>query len=147
MGHPDKKPVGYRVVFGYICKNRVRIWDTMPRSVAIPTFSVPHLVNLTFFKATIFPVSGSRALCTLLYIVVFSKTKDSKKVYMLHFEREALVSGSGSGSKRTWRTYGSLRVPMKDELQLAPGGSFTKVMTLHVTMQILKVNQGHTLSN
>ncbi|CAI9268071.1 unnamed protein product [Lactuca saligna] len=34
-------------------------------------------------------------------------------------------SGSGSGSKRTWRTYGSLRV--KDELQLAPGGSFTKV--------------------
>ncbi|XP_023729100.1 structural maintenance of chromosomes flexible hinge domain-containing protein GMI1 [Lactuca sativa] len=56
---------------------------------------------------------------------VSSKTKDSKKVYMLRLEREALVSGSGS--KRTWRTYGSLRDPMKDELQLAPGGSFTKI--------------------
>ncbi|CAI9280715.1 unnamed protein product [Lactuca saligna] len=37
------------------------------------------------------------------YTEVFSKTKDSKKVYMLRLEREALVSGSGSGSKRTWR--------------------------------------------
>ncbi|KAK9049166.1 hypothetical protein SSX86_031867 [Deinandra increscens subsp. villosa] len=58
---------------------------------------------------------------------VSSKTKDGKKVYILCLERDALVSGSVSGSKGTWRTYGGLRDPAKDELELSPGGSFTKV--------------------
>ncbi|KAJ0897919.1 putative histidine kinase/HSP90-like ATPase superfamily [Helianthus annuus] len=58
---------------------------------------------------------------------VSSKTKNGKKVYMLRLERDALVSGSVSGSKATWRTYGGLRDPTNDELELSPGGSFTKV--------------------
>ncbi|XP_021985496.2 structural maintenance of chromosomes flexible hinge domain-containing protein GMI1 [Helianthus annuus] len=58
---------------------------------------------------------------------VLSKTKHGKKVYMLRLERDALVSGSVSGSKATWRTYGRLRDPTNDELELSPGGSFTKV--------------------
>ncbi|XP_021977542.1 structural maintenance of chromosomes flexible hinge domain-containing protein GMI1 [Helianthus annuus] len=58
---------------------------------------------------------------------VSSKTKSGKKVYMLHLERDALVSGSVSGSKACWRTYGGLRDPTNDELELSPGGSFTKV--------------------
>ncbi|KAJ0765096.1 putative histidine kinase/HSP90-like ATPase superfamily [Helianthus annuus] len=58
---------------------------------------------------------------------VSSKTKNGKKVYMLRLERDALVNGSVSGSKATWRTYGGLRDPTNDELELSPGGSFTKV--------------------
>ncbi|KAJ0719237.1 putative histidine kinase/HSP90-like ATPase superfamily [Helianthus annuus] len=57
---------------------------------------------------------------------VSSKTKNGKKVYMLRLERDALVNGSVSGSKATWRTYGGLRDPTNDELELSPGGSFTK---------------------
>ncbi|KAI3731384.1 hypothetical protein L1987_62572 [Smallanthus sonchifolius] len=58
---------------------------------------------------------------------VSSKTKIGKKVYMLCLERDALLSGSVSGSKGTWRTYGGLRDPTNDELEFSPGGNFTKV--------------------
>ncbi|KAD2805557.1 hypothetical protein E3N88_38934 [Mikania micrantha] len=58
---------------------------------------------------------------------VSSKTKIGKKVYILCLERDALVTGSVFGSKGTWRTYGGLRDPTKDEIELSPGGSFTKV--------------------
>ncbi|KAM0011179.1 putative histidine kinase/HSP90-like ATPase superfamily [Helianthus debilis subsp. tardiflorus] len=60
---------------------------------------------------------------------VSSKTKHGKKVYKLRLERDALVNGSISGAKATWRliTYGGLRDPTNDELELSPGGSFTKV--------------------
>nr|KAJ0211586.1 hypothetical protein LSAT_V11C400228500 [Lactuca sativa] len=41
-GRLDKKPVGYRVGFGYICENRVRVWDTMPSPEPAP---LPFLVS------------------------------------------------------------------------------------------------------
>ncbi|KAM7504877.1 hypothetical protein LguiB_003781 [Lonicera macranthoides] len=60
---------------------------------------------------------GRRAL-------VSSKTKESKKVYTLYLERDALLSGTGS--KKTWRTSGGLRDPLEDETEKSPLGSFTK---------------------
>ncbi|KAJ9553012.1 hypothetical protein OSB04_017057 [Centaurea solstitialis] len=70
---------------------------------------------------------------------VSSKTKNCKKVYMLRLERDALVSGSGS--KRTWRTYGSLRDPMRDELLLSPSGSFTKVEIFEPKMRSIDIRR------
>ncbi|KAM5557603.1 structural maintenance of chromosomes flexible hinge domain-containing protein GMI1 [Rosa sericea] len=57
---------------------------------------------------------GRRAL-------VSSKTKDSKKVYTLNLDRDALLSRSD------WKTGGSMRDPAKDEISRTPHGSFTKV--------------------
>ncbi|KVI04651.1 Histidine kinase-like ATPase, ATP-binding domain-containing protein [Cynara cardunculus var. scolymus] len=87
---------------------------------------------------------------------VSSKTKNCKKVYILRLERDALVGGSGS--KRTWRvtkflvalllyllveayTYGSLRDPMEDELELSPGGSFTKVDIFEPKMRSIDIRR------
>ncbi|KAI7727067.1 hypothetical protein M8C21_012168 [Ambrosia artemisiifolia] len=74
-------------------------------------------------------------------IEVSSKTKIGKKVYTLHLERDALVSGSVSGSKATWRTYGGLRDPTNDELELSPGESFTKVEIFEPTMRSTNIRQ------
>ncbi|KAJ4954884.1 hypothetical protein NE237_011667 [Protea cynaroides] len=57
--------------------------------------------------------------------LVSAKTKESKKVYTLRLERDALLSSSGS--EQTWRTDGGLRNALEDELRLSPLGSFTKV--------------------
>nr|GLL20039.1 hypothetical protein DM860_016599 [Ipomoea trifida] len=56
---------------------------------------------------------------------VSSKTKASKKVYILHLEREDLLSCSSS--EKTWRTSGGLRDPSDYEIRESPHGSFTKV--------------------
>ncbi|KAK4277570.1 hypothetical protein QN277_015548 [Acacia crassicarpa] len=57
--------------------------------------------------------------------VVSSKTKQIKKVYMLHLEREALLSPSNSDL--TWRTDGGIRDPSEEENGDSNHGSFTKV--------------------
>ncbi|KAL2540263.1 gamma-irradiation and mitomycin c induced 1 [Abeliophyllum distichum] len=57
--------------------------------------------------------------------VVSSKTKNSKKVYTLHLERDALISSSSS--EKTWRANGGVRAPLEDEIEKSPDGSFTKV--------------------
>ncbi|XP_076956872.1 structural maintenance of chromosomes flexible hinge domain-containing protein GMI1-like [Bidens hawaiensis] len=72
---------------------------------------------------------------------VSSKTKANKKVYMLCLERDALVGGSVSGSKGSWRTYGGLRNPTKEELELSPGGSFTKVEIFEPKMRSTNIRR------
>ncbi|KAF9592428.1 hypothetical protein IFM89_014918 [Coptis chinensis] len=57
------------------------------------------------------------------HALVSSKTKDSKKVYTLHLERQALLKG-----EKTWKTDGSIRDPLEEEIVLSPHGSFTKVV-------------------
>ncbi|XP_024438485.2 structural maintenance of chromosomes flexible hinge domain-containing protein GMI1 isoform X2 [Populus trichocarpa] len=64
---------------------------------------------------------GRRAL-------VSSKTKESRKVFTLHLEREALLRSSGS--EPTWKTSGGMRDPSEDEIGKSPQGSFTKVEIL-----------------
>lgn len=75
---------------------------------------------------------GRRAL-------VSSKTKDSKNVYTLHLEREALLSHSGS--EKTWRTDGGIRHPTEDEIRSSPQGSFTKVEIFKPKMKDLDIVQ------
>ncbi|KAK1415185.1 hypothetical protein QVD17_30957 [Tagetes erecta] len=72
---------------------------------------------------------------------VSSKTKIGKKVYMLCLERDALISGSVSGSKGTWRTYGGLRDPTNDEIESSPGGSFTKVEIFEPKMRSTNIRR------
>ncbi|XP_027158167.1 structural maintenance of chromosomes flexible hinge domain-containing protein GMI1 isoform X1 [Coffea eugenioides] len=74
---------------------------------------------------------GRRAL-------ISSKTKQSKKVYMLHLERESLLSSS---SGQTWRANGGLRDADKDELEKASHGSFTKVEIFNTEQRSMKMKQ------
>ncbi|XP_058206197.1 structural maintenance of chromosomes flexible hinge domain-containing protein GMI1 isoform X3 [Rhododendron vialii] len=76
---------------------------------------------------------GRRAL-------VSSKTKESKMVYTLHLEREALLRRSGS--EKTWRTDGGIRHPTEDEISWSsPQGSFTKVEIFKPKMKDLDILQ------
>ncbi|XP_057951572.1 structural maintenance of chromosomes flexible hinge domain-containing protein GMI1 isoform X2 [Malania oleifera] len=59
------------------------------------------------------------------HALVSSKTRESKKVFTLRLEREALVNKSGS--EHTWRTDGGIRDPFHEEITKSPHGSFTKV--------------------
>ncbi|XP_059304587.1 structural maintenance of chromosomes flexible hinge domain-containing protein GMI1 isoform X2 [Lycium ferocissimum] len=64
---------------------------------------------------------------------VSSKTKESKKVYVLHLDRESLLRCSSS--QQTWRTDGKVRDPLEDELRESTDGSFTKVEIFHPKMR------------
>ncbi|CAK7324185.1 unnamed protein product [Dovyalis caffra] len=75
---------------------------------------------------------GRRAL-------VSSKTKESKKVYTLHFEREALLRSSGS--EPTWKTSGGMRDPSEDEIRKSPQRSFTKVEILEPKIRDLDASR------
>ncbi|KAG5233703.1 Gamma-irradiation and mitomycin induced [Salix suchowensis] len=75
---------------------------------------------------------GRRAL-------VSSKTKESKKVYTLHLEREALLRSSGS--EPTWKTSGGMRDPSEDEIGKSSQGSFTKVEILEPKVRDVDIFQ------
>jgi len=60
--------------------------------------------------------------------IVSSKTKESRKVFILHLSREALLEKPVSkNSKHTWKTAGGVRDPSKEEMLLSPHQSFTQV--------------------
>jgi len=66
-------------------------------------------------------------LCNRIAIVS-SKTKESRKVFILHISREALLEKPVSkNSKHTWKTAGGVRDPSKEEMLLSPHQSFTQV--------------------
>ncbi|KMT16006.1 hypothetical protein BVRB_3g051850 isoform D [Beta vulgaris subsp. vulgaris] len=60
------------------------------------------------------------------HAVVSAKTKQSKKVYWLRLERDALLRQSGSDLN--WKASGGLRDPSDREIELSPHGSFTKIV-------------------
>ncbi|PIA26548.1 hypothetical protein AQUCO_09100023v1 [Aquilegia coerulea] len=68
---------------------------------------------------------------------VFSKTKNSKKVYRLDLSREALINSR----EKTWKTGGSIRNPLEDEISASPHGSFTKVEISKLKVKLLDINQ------
>nr|XP_016468595.1 PREDICTED: uncharacterized protein LOC107791112 [Nicotiana tabacum] len=70
---------------------------------------------------------------------VSSKTKESKKVFVLHLERESLLSCSSS--QHTWKTDGSVRDPLEDEIRESTDGSFTKVEIFHLKMRSESIQQ------
>ncbi|XP_038685259.1 structural maintenance of chromosomes flexible hinge domain-containing protein GMI1-like isoform X1 [Tripterygium wilfordii] len=66
---------------------------------------------------------------------VSSKTKDSKKVFTLYLEREALLNNRSY--ELTWRTDGGIRIAKQDEIGKSPHGSFTKVDIVELKMKVL----------
>ncbi|XP_049349124.1 structural maintenance of chromosomes flexible hinge domain-containing protein GMI1 [Solanum verrucosum] len=64
---------------------------------------------------------------------VSSKTKECKKVFVLHLERDSLLRCSSS--QQTWRTDGNVRDPLEDELRDSVDGSFTKVEIFYPKMR------------
>ncbi|MCD7458070.1 hypothetical protein HAX54_037091 [Datura stramonium] len=55
---------------------------------------------------------------------ISSKTKESKKVFVLHLKRESLLHCSSS--QQAWRADGNVRDPLEDELRHSTDDSFTK---------------------
>ncbi|RID59409.1 hypothetical protein BRARA_F02641 [Brassica rapa] len=53
-------------------------------------------------------------------------TKQSKKVFTLQLNKEALI-GNRSTSGKNWKVDGGMRDPLEEEMKLSPHGSFTKV--------------------
>ncbi|KAJ6297085.1 hypothetical protein OIU78_022751, partial [Salix suchowensis] len=81
-------------------------------------------------------------LIFLLYYrraLVSSKTEESKKVYSLYLEREALLRSSGS--EPTWKTSGGMRDPSEDEIGKSSQGSFTKVEILEPNVRDVDIFQ------
>uniref|UniRef100_A0A803L2J8 Protein DEFECTIVE IN MERISTEM SILENCING 3 n=1 Tax=Chenopodium quinoa TaxID=63459 RepID=A0A803L2J8_CHEQI len=58
------------------------------------------------------------------HAVVLAKTRESKKVYWLRLDRDALLKRSGSG--HSWKAAGGMRDPSDCEIEMSPHGSFTK---------------------
>ncbi|KAI3410561.1 uncharacterized protein J3R85_018768, partial [Psidium guajava] len=73
------------------------------------------------------------------HAVVSSKTMKSKRVYVLHLKREALLSRSGS--QHSWKTTGGVRVPLENESARAHQGSFTKVEIFKPRMKKVNLHQ------
>ncbi|KAK9672435.1 hypothetical protein RND81_12G100500 [Saponaria officinalis] len=61
------------------------------------------------------------------HAVVSAKTKESKKVFWLRLERDALLKRAGSSSLINWKVPGGIRDPTDDELEMSEHGSFLKV--------------------
>lgn len=72
--------------------------------------------------------------------LVSSKTKESKKVFTLQYEKEALI-GNHSVSGKHWKTGGGMRDPTEDENKLSPHGSFTKVEIFESEFDMSKIYQ------
>ncbi|CAN4089555.1 unnamed protein product [Withania somnifera] len=70
---------------------------------------------------------------------VSSKTKECKKVFVLHLDRESLLRCSSS--QKTWRTDGKVRDPLEDELRDSTNGSFTKVEIFYLKMRSESIKQ------
>ncbi|GAV66190.1 LOW QUALITY PROTEIN: HATPase_c_3 domain-containing protein, partial [Cephalotus follicularis] len=73
---------------------------------------------------------GRRALLS-------SKTKNCRKVFTLHLERDALLGSSGSDN--SWWTKGGIRDASEDEIESSPQRSFTKVDILDPKVEILDI--------
>lgn len=94
------------------------------------------------YLAPLFGMYGYGGPFATMYLgrraLISSKTKQSKKVYMLQLEREALLSSS---SGQAWRTNGGLRDANKDEIEKAPHGSFTKVEIFNAKCRSINMKQ------
>ncbi|KAF3595806.1 hypothetical protein DY000_02026148, partial [Brassica cretica] len=85
---------------------------------------------------------GGPYACMFLgrHTLVSSKTKESKKVFTLQFEKEALI-GNHSVSGKHWKTSGGMRDPTEEENKLSRHGSFTKVEIFESEFDMSKIYQ------
>ncbi|XP_018515055.2 structural maintenance of chromosomes flexible hinge domain-containing protein GMI1 isoform X2 [Brassica rapa] len=72
--------------------------------------------------------------------LVSSKTKQSKKVFTLQLNKEALI-GNRSTSGKNWKVDGGMRDPLEEEMKLSPHGSFTKVEIFEWNCKIPEIYQ------
>ncbi|KAG7551735.1 hypothetical protein ISN45_Aa06g023820 [Arabidopsis thaliana x Arabidopsis arenosa] len=72
--------------------------------------------------------------------LVSSKTKQSKKVFTLQLNREALIDNCSILGKK-WKADGGMRDPLEKEIKLSPHGSFTKVEIFESECKIPEIYQ------
>ncbi|CAH8342534.1 unnamed protein product [Eruca vesicaria subsp. sativa] len=72
--------------------------------------------------------------------LVSAKTKESKKVFTLQYEKEALIDNRSISGKH-WKTGGGMRDPTEEEIELSPHGSFTKVEIFESEFDMSKIYQ------
>ncbi|KAL0890596.1 hypothetical protein Bca101_014579 [Brassica carinata] len=72
--------------------------------------------------------------------LVSAKTKESKKVFTLLYEKEALIDNHSVSGKH-WKTSGGMRDPTEEENKLSPHGSFTKVEIFESEFDMSRIYQ------
>ncbi|WZZ74934.1 hypothetical protein YC2023_086304 [Brassica napus] len=72
--------------------------------------------------------------------LVSSKTKQSKKVFTLQLNKEALIDNRSTSGKN-WKVDGGMRDPLDEEMKLSPHGSFTKVEIFEWKCKIPEIYQ------
>ncbi|CAH8342528.1 unnamed protein product [Eruca vesicaria subsp. sativa] len=72
--------------------------------------------------------------------LVSSKTKESKKVFTLQLNKEALIDNRSTSGKN-WKVDGGMRDPLDEEMKLSPHGSFTKVEIFEAKCKIPEIYQ------
>ncbi|KAF8089966.1 hypothetical protein N665_0493s0022 [Sinapis alba] len=72
--------------------------------------------------------------------LVSSKTKQSKKVFTLQLNKEALIDNRSTSGKN-WKVDGGMRDPLDEEMKLSPHGSFTKVEIFESKCKIPEIYQ------
>ncbi|KAF3590672.1 hypothetical protein DY000_02026153 [Brassica cretica] len=72
--------------------------------------------------------------------LVSSKTKQSKKVFTLQLNKEALIDNRSTSGKN-WKVDGGMRDPLDEETKLSPHGSFTKVEIFEWKCKIPEIYQ------
>ncbi|XP_023635760.1 uncharacterized protein LOC17884597 [Capsella rubella] len=72
--------------------------------------------------------------------LVSSKTKQSKKVFTLQLNREALIDNRSVLGKN-WKADGGMRDPQEEEMKLSPHGSFTKIEIFKSERKIPEIYQ------
>ncbi|KAF8045906.1 hypothetical protein N665_4220s0002, partial [Sinapis alba] len=72
--------------------------------------------------------------------LVSAKTKESKKVFTLQYEKEALIDNHSISGKH-WKTGGGMRDPTEEENKLSPHGSFTQVEIFESKFDMSKIYQ------
>ncbi|XP_019097222.1 PREDICTED: uncharacterized protein LOC104770816 isoform X1 [Camelina sativa] len=72
--------------------------------------------------------------------LVSSKTKQSKKVFTLQLNREALIDNRSILGKN-WKVDGGMRDPLEEEFKLSPHGSFTKVEIFESECKMPEIDQ------
>ncbi|XVF10079.1 hypothetical protein REPUB_Repub07fG0152300 [Reevesia pubescens] len=148
-----------RLISVNVCENRISIFDTGPgmddsdensivkwgkMGASLNRLSKVHGIGCRPpYLEPCFGMFGYGGPIASMHLgscaIVSSKTKESKKVYVLRLAREALLSNSGS--KCTWRTDGSIRDPSDDEIAKSPQGSFTKVDILKPKVKNLDISK------
>ncbi|KAK4734712.1 hypothetical protein R3W88_008973 [Solanum pinnatisectum] len=120
-----------RLISLELTKSRITIFDTGLGMDGSAENSIPYFGMFGYGGPIASMHLGRRAS-------VSSKTKECKKVFVLHLERDSLLRCSSS--QQTWRTDGNVRDPSEDELRDSVDGSFTKLDMIDILIDTFSCN-------